>query len=381
MPLTIDVKYQNLSSYLESLTKRRETGTLQVTLDSRQGKKSYVLLWKQGQITYIGKEIPPIQDFVLQIIQSFKPAMVNAVLAFVDNHTTEVNSVRRYLEILVSINICTWKQIEELMFLRSIYLLEELFYLGADAQITFKQVVNFDISYGDNYQGLLWSSLKSELVARQKQWQDLAKTNLSPNAIPKISKNNLNEIIDIKVRNHVQQWVDGERTIGEIATLLNKDSLQVANTYSSWIKVGWLTSENSVTLIELSVPKKQTKIPKILSIDDSLIMQATIKRALADKYDLVFVDTGKSALEIIETTKFDLILLDVTMPDIDGLDLCAAIRSISEEWLKIPIIMLTARDKFSDKFKGFTAGTTEYLTKPFDADNLNRIIAKYVAKS
>ncbi|MGL6337832.1 MAG: response regulator transcription factor, partial [Waterburya sp.] len=77
----------------------------------------------------------------------------------------------------------------------------------------------------------------------------------------------------------------------------------------------------------------------------------------------------------------DLILLDVTMPDIDGLSLCKMIRNMSGKFAKMPIIMLTARDKFSDKFKGYAAGSTDYLTKPFNAEDLNKIIEQYLDRS
>jgi twitching motility two-component system response regulator PilG len=66
------------------------------------------------------------------------------------------------------------------------------------------------------------------------------------------------------------------------------------------------------------------------------------------------------------------------MPEIDGLEFCRTVRSIGK-FKDLPIIMLTARDKFSDKFRGQIAGATHYLTKPVEAKQLLEIVDKCVA--
>ena len=65
------------------------------------------------------------------------------------------------------------------------------------------------------------------------------------------------------------------------------------------------------------------------------------------------------------------------MPEIDGLELCRTVRSIPQ-FRDLPIIMVTARDGFFDKVKGKFAGSSDYLTKPFDAEQLRQIVAKYI---
>jgi twitching motility two-component system response regulator PilG len=72
-----------------------------------------------------------------------------------------------------------------------------------------------------------------------------------------------------------------------------------------------------------------------------------------------------------------LLLLDVTMPGVDGLEMCRTVRSIPK-FRDLPIVMLTARDGFVDKIKGQIAGSTQYLTKPFHNDKLIEIVEKYV---
>jgi DNA-binding response OmpR family regulator len=75
--------------------------------------------------------------------------------------------------------------------------------------------------------------------------------------------------------------------------------------------------------------------------------------------------------------RISLLILDLTMPDIDGLQLCRTIRSIPK-FKNLPIIMLTARDGFFDKIKGQMAGSDRYLTKTFEAEKLLEIVNEYV---
>lgn len=75
---------------------------------------------------------------------------------------------------------------------------------------------------------------------------------------------------------------------------------------------------------------------------------------------------GRKAYERIIQEKFNLVLLDVMLPEMDGMEICRKVREISD----IPIIMLTARDEIQDKVEGLELGANDYVTKPFDNDEL-----------
>ncbi|KMK64953.1 response regulator [Puniceibacterium sp. IMCC21224] len=107
----------------------------------------------------------------------------------------------------------------------------------------------------------------------------------------------------------------------------------------------------------------------IISIDDSDIAQAVIQTTLSEfGFDNVvsFLDPAE-ALEAISsgTVAADLILLDIMMPGIDGIELCARIRGLAQ-WTDIPIIMLTSRKDTNSLSQAFLAGANDYVTKPFD---------------
>jgi CheY-like chemotaxis protein len=116
----------------------------------------------------------------------------------------------------------------------------------------------------------------------------------------------------------------------------------------------------------------------ILSIDDSTVMQQLIKQTLSEEYRVLLCDSAIQALALINQEPIALVLLDVSMPEMDGLDFCRTVRSIPK-FQDLPIVMVTGRDGNLDKLQGRLAGATEYLTKPFDAEQLKVILRKLTA--
>lgn len=102
---------------------------------------------------------------------------------------------------------------------------------------------------------------------------------------------------------------------------------------------------------------------KILVVDDEKVMVKGIKFNLENEgYQVETGYDGEQAVELARTGHFDLIILDLMMPKIDGLQACMRIREFSN----VPIIMLTARGEDSDKIIGFECGADDYITKPFN---------------
>ena len=102
---------------------------------------------------------------------------------------------------------------------------------------------------------------------------------------------------------------------------------------------------------------------KILVVDDEKLLVKGIKFNLENEgYQVECAYDGASAVELAREGKFDLIILDLMMPEIDGLEACMRIREFSN----VPIIMLTARSEDTDKIIGFECGADDYITKPFN---------------
>lgn len=106
---------------------------------------------------------------------------------------------------------------------------------------------------------------------------------------------------------------------------------------------------------------------RILIVDDEIKVCELVKAYLEkESYEVLIATDGKSALEVTHRDKPDLVILDLNLPEMDGLDVCKALRRDS----KVPIIMLTARDEETDKVIGLELGADDYVTKPFSPREL-----------
>ncbi len=109
---------------------------------------------------------------------------------------------------------------------------------------------------------------------------------------------------------------------------------------------------------------------RILVVDDTPANIQTVAAILKGQgYQLSVATNGKQALEVIEKVRPDLILLDVMMPELDGIETCRRIKS-TEAWRDIPVIFLTAKTETADIVKGFEIGAVDYVGKPFNAHEL-----------
>jgi DNA-binding response OmpR family regulator len=102
---------------------------------------------------------------------------------------------------------------------------------------------------------------------------------------------------------------------------------------------------------------------KILVVDDESVLVKGIKFNLENEgYKVTAAYDGEEALEVFKQDKFDLVILDLMLPKVDGLEVCRIMRESSN----VPIIMLTAKSEDTDKLIGFEYGADDYLTKPFN---------------
>ncbi|MDJ0692468.1 MAG: response regulator [Xenococcaceae cyanobacterium MO_188.B32] len=385
---------QQLSSLLKSQQKSQYNGTLflETTTKSWQNQRSCVLIWRQGEIVYGGAKVPSNQELAQTLGNKLKPDLVNAALGVAKEKIPDSKSVRELVAILIRMRLFTWEQVENLIQNWVILTLEK--FLAHPGQAQWDTSTEFDLSYGEDKHGLDWSKLRQELALRQQKWANLAPLIPSMDAIPLVTQDDLIKITDVRVREHCQKWVDGRRAIVDIAAALNKDPLKIAQTYLQWLNAGWISFDRDRSTLSqnraIQANKDNAKsnsnsidtkeLPLVLSVDDSPIVQTTIKRALSDRYNVFLASKATEALSILNQKPIQLLLLDLTMPDTDGLEFCQTIRKIPK-FRHLPIIMVTARDGLVDKMKGHIAGTNKYLTKPFKPEELVAMVDKYIYKS
>ncbi len=112
---------------------------------------------------------------------------------------------------------------------------------------------------------------------------------------------------------------------------------------------------------------KDTTLPRILVVDDEPAIQRFLKAALPEtEFQVVQAETGHAALAAAVTARPEVILLDLGLPDLDGVEVIARIR----QWSQAPIIVLSVREREDDKVRALDAGADDYLTKPFGIGEL-----------
>jgi DNA-binding response OmpR family regulator len=107
---------------------------------------------------------------------------------------------------------------------------------------------------------------------------------------------------------------------------------------------------------------------RILLVEDDTLLAATLAEALADqRYAVDVVTDGEAGWQQIKALEYDLLLLDVMLPELDGIGLCQRLRS---HGYSLPVLMLTACDTVTDKITGLDAGADDYVIKPVDLQEL-----------
>lgn len=118
---------------------------------------------------------------------------------------------------------------------------------------------------------------------------------------------------------------------------------------------------------------------RILLVEDEASIRNTIKLNLElSDYEVVAAENGTDAMALINNQHFDLLILDVMLPDMDGFQICEQIRLSDFE---TPIIFVTARNTGEDRIKGLKLGGDDYLTKPFEFEELELRIRKLLQRS
>ena len=395
-----------LISVLDSLIKDNTTGVLNIKTNVPlwQKQRSCVLILRDGKLIYGDTYVPNNQELCKWLGETLKPDLIKAALSVAKAKIANPDSIVEFVELLIKLRVFSGQEVETLITSKVVLILEKISsYPGEIQWERVDRLDNFDLSYGQDRHGLDWADICQKLDRRRQKWLSYATKVSSMDAIPVVTPDELKQINNPKVKEHFKKWVNGRNTLLDIAESMGKDPLSIAKSYFTWANQGW------VSLLTITQPERSNKqveanksndssalkkektvkvpasspenpnLPTVLSVDDSSIVQITIKRALKDRYNVLLADKATKALEILEGHSVDLMLLDLTMPDIDGLEFCRIVRKIPE-FQELPIVMVTARDGLVNKMKGHIAGTSRYLTKPFSPEQLRETVYHLIAR-
>ncbi|WYM02022.1 MAG: response regulator [Gloeotrichia echinulata DVL01] len=228
--------------------------------------------------------------------------------------------------------------------------------------------------------------LVTKITKQLQEWKQLYPEIQSPEQLPMLADIvQLNSSLPTKTINKLQHWADGKTSLRQLARYLNRDILTVAKAIYPYVQQGWLkivykrTDKNSDCTTDVRVESNYRG--RIVCIDDTTSIGETIESILQPQgYEAIAITNPLEALSLVFQLQPDLIFCEITMPKLDGYEICAMLRH-SQAFAFVPIIMLTAKDGFNDRLRAKMVGATDYLTKPFDDTELLMLIEKYLNRA
>jgi len=142
-----------------------------------------------------------------------------------------------------------------------------------------------------------------------------------------------------------------------------------------------IAGKKVVSLNEFRDLYKEVDAGTILVVDDEEIQRNGLKRVLnAEGYTVVLAGDGLELAKHIENTKFDLILLDISLPWVDGYELCKMIKN-HPITSKVPVVFVSARQSPEELEKAFSVGATDFIAKPYDVSSMVSSVSKFLNTS
>lgn len=407
----------NLSELLKEKSNSTSTGYLAITKDS----VSWKVYLQAGELEYVDCSVQSVAQLQYYLFrQGYKkaisalkdiPADWIKLQSYDADNSSEPTFYQQVIQWLITKQHIDSSAIAKLLKAITQDCLESCLWLN-EANHTWQETESLSNWIANNTKPLNLVNLLDNLNNRVQKWQNCTTKLLSPYQRPYFAYGwNLKELpatgkLSALVLKELAGIVNGRSSIYQLALLLNKNEIRVAQTLSPYIEAEIIKLRNPqppldklpnippvkvqteaaesefFPVVEKAAikPEKTTKKYKIVCIDDSQTILAEMVRFLAhDLFEIITVDDPVQASSLIFRLKPDMILLDITMPRINGYKLCGLLRS-SNMFNDTPIIMVTGNTGIIDKARAKLAGATDYLAKPFTQSSLVTMVSKYADK-
>lgn len=352
-----------------------EAGASEHRVEGRVSPQSWLVFLLNGQIVYAGTtsgqldrlkgylhryKVEGVLDTLdVSAIATFNSPEYGYLWALLENHILTPQEGRTILSGMVH---------ETLFDLLSLHQGSFVFKLAAGLS---PQLTTFEIS-----------SLVATLTTHIQAWKQFYPHIQSPHQCPVISEHSLpDESYDEVKTNRLLNLLDGKTSIQQIARYSDRHVVTVAKSIYPYVRRGLIQLQPATPSISETESYEEwdaTQVPRIVCVDDSVTIRQAVEKILDEHgYEATSIGNPLRALSLLFQLKPDLILCDIAMPELEGYQLCAMLRQ-STVFRQRPIVMLTGKDGFIDRVKARMAGATDYLTKPFGAQELLTLVEKYV---
>jgi signal transduction histidine kinase/ActR/RegA family two-component response regulator len=214
--------------------------------------------------------------------------------------------------------------------------------------------------------------IKDEL--KDKLFQSFSQGDISTSK--KFKGTGLGLIISKQLAELLNGEITYESTLGQGSTFKFTCNFKKTTTNINQVKEDHKSSDDIVKV------SKQNQKYTILCVEDNIINQEVIGSVISSKgYKYLPAYNGREALNILKENKVDLVLMDIQLPELNGFQITEMIRKEFDNECKLPIIAITAYAMSEDKDKCIDAGMDDYISKPFNIEELYRILDKYLAKN
>ncbi len=368
--------------YIEPYSKSGFRKRVESNYDSVLGKKEelnslyWFVFFVDGKIVYIADQSSPFLLRLQNYLQRYKvEEFFNSVKEI---PIATVNDPEyAYLWLLLEKKMLTLEQvrnivesmIEESLFeLLSIHQASFIFEIG---QPLSPQLVSLEIS-----------SLTKGIVQKIQQWKSFFPILSSPDqSFIIVNEAKLQTKLTPVAYKRLAYWADGRTSLRKISRCLDTDFLSLAKVIYPYVERGWINMIHPKGIPRANVRQNlEPQSTHIVCIDDDKIVEEKVKQVLeSEGYKVTTIRDPLEALSRIFKLQPDLIICDITMPDLDGYQVCAMLRH-SHAFKQTPIIMLTSNENFIDRVRAQMVGATDYLTKPFGDKELIYLIGKYIKR-
>ncbi|VEP12063.1 hypothetical protein H1P_1310001 [Hyella patelloides LEGE 07179] len=220
---------------LQELEQNSFSGMAEVTVDivKSQRKCSKILILRQGKLVFAHSQWVTPQELAKKIGSQLNINLIGAAIKTAEVKVKNPNSFQEMCAFLSRMGIIKSEQIEAFILQDIILCLEQLFPYGGSLKTNTE--FEFDLTYKTQENGWFFADLSPKLIKRQQQWKQLTTVGIeSAEAVPKINPENIEKISNTATKQHCKKWINGRRTIAEIAEVTHQDPLKLAKNYNTW---------------------------------------------------------------------------------------------------------------------------------------------------
>lgn len=334
----------------------------------------WLLGFRQGRLVYSGDQPLTARSFV-QVLARFIPRLrlgwSRRAMKVIQERLVTHNSLTLLAEAMAELGLIKAGEVEDALWLGLMTDFDRYLYQRGG---TCRFEVQDQLAVMSPITGFDVEPCLKRAAERYDRWRDLRPLIPSMGVIPVLNWDRLEQCsLSPSKQQKLRQIAKDGYSLSRIASQLSRDPLEVAQLFADWAAKGLLTIRQPAP----ETAETPAKLPLILAVDDSVVAQEMMRNALPT-YQVLTTGHPSELLGLLYRYQPDLLLMDVTMPAIDGLELCRIVRGI-EEFKTIPIVMITSRDGVLDRVKGKLSGASAYLTKPIDEIQLNQTVERLLS--